>query len=172
MRCKQQPGQLVGRAIHWSRDGRTILAFTQDALGRQGIMRWRSTQPFSPDPRDWTTGEFVTPVSTPGQGAIDAAQSPDGKTLAVAANFGSDGFRLYLTKPGDFSLSRAKRTRVRACKIAWRPDSKQLVVVEADDLCHEDVGTLVRLAVNAPDATHVISPKADNPSFEPLSVTP
>jgi hypothetical protein len=135
-------------------------------------MRWRSTQPFSADPGKWSTGEFVTPVSDPGQGVIDAALSPDGKHLAVAATFGSGGFRLYLAKPGDFSLSRARATRVRACKIAWRPDSKQLVVVEADELCTEDVGTLVRLAVNSPNATQVVSPKADNPSFEPLPLTP
>lgn len=172
-RCKQQPGLLIGRAIHWSRDGRTILAFARrDALAQQGMMRWRSKRPFSPDLRDWSTGSFVTNVSIPGQGVIDAAVSPDGKRLAVAANFGSDGFRLYLAQPGDFPLARAKPTRVRACKLAWRPDSKQLVVVEADDLCKEEVGTLVRLAVASPNATHVISAKADNPSFEPLSATP
>jgi beta-lactam-binding protein with PASTA domain len=172
-RCKQQPGLLIGRAIHWSPDGRTILAFARrDALSQQGMMRWRSKRPFSPDPRDWATGRFATNVSKPDQGVIDAALSPDGKRLAVAARFGSDGFRLYLAKPGDFALSRAKPSRVRACKIAWRPDSKQLAVIEADDLCQQEVGTLVRLAVNAPNATHVISPKADNPSFEPLSVTP
>jgi len=99
--------------------------------------------------------------------------SPNGKTLAVAARVGSDSFRLYLAKPGDYLLSRSPRlTRVRACKIAWRPDSKQLTVVEADADCEEEVGTLVRLSVASPDATRVVSSRADNPTFEPLAVTP
>ena len=74
VRCKQQPGQLVGRAIHWSRDGRTILAFTQDALGRQGIMRWRSTQPFSPT-RATGPQASSSPPSRPRAGARSTPRS-------------------------------------------------------------------------------------------------
>ena len=119
--CKPEPGTLITRAIHWTRGGREILAFARrDALGQSGIMRWRSTRPYSTRPGDWSAGAFVTDVSTPGEGAVDAAVSPDGKRLAVAANFGSDAFRLYLTRAGDFPLSQAKETRLRACKIAWR----------------------------------------------------
>jgi beta-lactam-binding protein with PASTA domain len=172
-RCKPEPGTFITRAIHWTRGGREILAFAlRDELGQAGIMRWRSKRPFSPNPDDWSAGEYVTEVATPGEGAIDAAVSPDGKRLAVAANFGGAGFRLYLTRRGDFSLAQATRTRARACKLAWRPDSKQLVIVEADAACHEDVGVLARLSVASPDATHTLSAKADNPAFEPLAVTP
>jgi len=58
----------------------------------RGIMRWRSTRPFSTRPGDWSSGEFVTDVSTAGEGAVDGAVSPDGKQLTVAANFGSGTF--------------------------------------------------------------------------------
>ena len=172
-RCKSEPGTFITRAIHWTRGGREILAFARrDALGQAGIMRWRSKRPFSPDPSDWSAGAYVTEVGQQGEGAIDAAVSPDGKRLAVAASFGGAGFRLYLTRRGDFNLAQATKTRVRACKLAWRPDSKQLAVVEADARCEEDVGVLARLSVASPNATHTLSAKADNPAFEPLAVTP
>ena len=171
-RCKPEPGTFIGRAIHWTRGGREILAFARrDALGQSGIMRWRSTRPFSTRPGDWSAGEFVTDVSTPGQGVVDAAVSPDGKRLAAAANLGS-GFRLYLTRAGDFPLSQAKETRLRACKLTWRPDSKALAVVEADAACDEDVGTLVTVRLRDPNRTQLIDSQGDNPSFEPLAVTP
>jgi len=60
---------------------------------------------------------------------------------------------------------------VRACKLAWRRDSKALAVVEANATCTE-AGTLVTLPLSDTNDTQVISSKGDNPSIEPLAVTP
>ena len=102
-RCKREPGTLITRSIHWATDGKSVFASARrDAGPQSGIMRWHSTEPFSTDPRDWSDGAFVTDVSQPDEGVIDAVISPDGKTMAVAAKFGTDDFRLYLTSPDDF----------------------------------------------------------------------
>ena len=47
-------------------------------------------------------------------------------------------------------MTNAKPTEVRACKVAWRSDGRQLVVVQADEICSEDNGELKRLPVEQP----------------------
>src|SRR5262249_44203871 len=114
VKCFDEPDFSVKRAIHWSPDGRQILAFaTKNPPGSAivGIVRWKlkADKPaFWPDPADWSRGHFVTDISTPNKGAIDAALSPDGKQLAIISNEGSSFFRLWLAKPGDFLLTQAK----------------------------------------------------------------
>ena len=60
---------------------------------------------------------------------------------------------------------------MRACKLAWRRDSKALAMV-GERACTEEVGTLVTLPLSDTDDTQAISSKGDNPSIEPLAVTP
>ena len=97
-------------------------------------------------------GQLATDTSKPSEGVLDAALSPDGKRMALVSNQGGGPFQLYLAKPGDFLLTSAKPTDVRACKVAWRSDGEELVVVQADEICQESVGSLVRLPVNEPEA--------------------
>ena len=60
---------------------------------------------------------------------LDAEVSPNGKKLALVSNLGSSFYRLWLADdPEDFALSSAKPTAVRACKVTWRGDSKDLLV--------------------------------------------
>ena len=54
--------------------------------------------------------------------------------MAAVANFETDAFQLYLGKPKDFLLTEAKPQGVRACKVAWRSDGLELVVVQADEV--------------------------------------
>ena len=68
----------------------------------------------------------------PRKGVIDLAISPDGKRMAAVANFDSDAFQLYLGKPKDFLLTDAKPQACSACKVAWRSDGQEIVVVQAD----------------------------------------
>ncbi|MEA2312006.1 MAG: hypothetical protein QOE28_1974 [Solirubrobacteraceae bacterium] len=169
-RCIAEPKFLVGKSIHWSPDGKEITGLGVKQLGTFGIVRWRSKKPFSPDPKDWRTGKFVSDLSKSGEGMIDAALSPDGKRLAMVSNAGGGPFQLYLGKPGDYLLTSAKATGVRACKVAWRSDGEQLAVVQADELCQEDVGTLTRLPVNNPKSQTQIGFTGDNPVFQPLTL--
>jgi hypothetical protein len=135
-----------------------------------GIVRYTSKKAFSPDAKDWGKGKFVTDISTPGKGVIDFSISPNGKQMAAVANFDTDAFQLYLGKPKDFLLTEAKPQNVRACKVAWRSDGVDLVVVVADELCQEPNGTIVRMPVGQPAKQQGLSLSGDNPVFQPLSL--
>jgi beta-lactam-binding protein with PASTA domain len=172
-RCIVDPKINIGRAIHWSPDGKTILAFgvlNNGQLGTFGMVRWRSKKPFSPDPADWGQGKFVTDVSTVNHGVIDAAISPDGKRLALVSNLGQSFFSLFLAKPGDYMMAKAKPTKVPACKVTWRTDSLELAVVQADDACSQDVGSIARLPVDDPQSQTELAARGDNPSYQPLTI--
>jgi hypothetical protein len=157
--------------IHWSPNGKEILAFGVKQLGEFGMVRWRSKKPFSPDPDDWRGGKIVTDTSKAGEGVIDASLSNDSRRLALVSNQGGGPFQLYLAKPGDLLLTSAKPTGVRACKAAWRSDSRELVVVQADEFCDEDVGELIRLPVNDQKGKQAqLGSNGDNPVFQPLTL--
>jgi beta-lactam-binding protein with PASTA domain len=167
--CIEEPDFAVTSAIRWRPNGKLITATAVRSPGRFGIVRWRSDKPFSADPNDWGKGRFITDTNTPNKGVIDAALSPDGKRLALVANTRSSNFfRLYMTKPGDFTLEEARATTVRACKAAWRSDSREIVVVQADEACSEDVGSLIRLSPDDPRQQTELSAFGDNPEYQPL----
>jgi hypothetical protein len=134
------------------------------------MVRWHSKKAFSPDPADWSKGRFVTDVSTVNHGVIDAAVSPDGKTLALVSNLGQSFFRLYLAKPTDFQMAKAKSTKVPACKVTWRTDSRELAIVQADDACSQDVGSIARLPVDDPQSQTELAARGDNPTYQPLTI--
>jgi hypothetical protein len=124
------------------------------------LVRWKSGSAFSTDPADWSKGEVVN------DSAREAALSPDGKQLAVIARRGSGPYELYLTKPGNVALDNAKSTSVPACKLAWQPDSRALVLMQADAQCNtEAVGTLVRSPVDDPTRLDQLKANGDNPTF-------
>jgi beta-lactam-binding protein with PASTA domain len=174
--CIDEPGFNVQRAIHWSADGRTILAFaTKNPVGSGifGIVRWKVKKDkpaFSADPNDWSKGHFVTDISTPNKGVIDAAMSPDGKQLALISNQGTSFFRLWLAKKGDFLLTSAKPTPARACKVTYRGDGQEVMVIQADALCQEDVGALVRFNVKDSKSQRELNAAGDDPQFQPFNL--
>ena len=100
---------------------------------------------------------------------IDADISPNGKRMAVVVKSGDNPFRLMLTGRDDFSLANAKPTGVRACKATWRPDGRELAVVQADAFCSEQVGSIVTLPVDNPERFRQLNASGDNPVFEPLT---
>ena len=109
-------------------------------------------------------------TTKPGEGLLDAAISPDGKRMAVV-NLGSNGRpELVLAKRGDFLLADVEELRVRACKVIWRPDGQEVVVVQADDCIGAATGDVVRVDVNDPAKRVQLKLGGDNPVFQPLSV--
>ena len=111
----------------------------------------------------------MTDTTKPGEGVLDAAISPDGKQMAVV-NLGSNGLpELLLAKPDDFLLSDAKALGVRACKVIWRPDGKELVVVRADDCFGSATGELIRVPLDDPKSQRSLKLNGDNPVFQPLA---
>ncbi len=175
--CKKEPGFAVIRHLHWSTDGRSILGVGVKApagSGVFGIVRWRvknGKPPFSPDLADWNTGRFLTDLDTPTKGVLDAEVSPDGKRLALVSNQGGSSFRLWLADdPEDFAMSSAKQTPVRACKVTWRGDSKEVMVVQGDAACEEDVAVLERVPINSVRTGKELNAAGDDPSFQPLTI--
>jgi hypothetical protein len=173
--CIKDPSFSISRTIHWAPNGRSILAFAgkndQSAIG---IVRWRvkdGKPAFSTNLSDWTKGKFVSDIERPGKGTIDAAISPDGKRLAMISNQGSSRYTLWLSDdPDDFLLSSAKKTSVRACKVVWRSDGQELLVIQADAACSENAGTLARVDANATRELETLAPFGDDMVYQPLSL--
>jgi len=170
--CLTEPDVTIGGAIHWAPNGKSLLAggVSNTEQGVFGVVQWKTKHAFSSDPADWSKGKFVSDTSKPNEGLKEAALSPDGKRLALIAKIGNGPFELVLAKPGDFQLDKAKPTGVRACKLAWRPDSRALVIVQSDEVCDEEVGSLVSLPVSDPRKQQELNASGDNPAFEPLSL--
>jgi Tol biopolymer transport system component len=173
--CFGDTGFTVSRSIHWGADGKSILAFAvKPDNSALGMVRWKlksGKKPYSSERADWGNGHFVTTISQKGKGVLDAAVSPDGKKLAVVANFGSGAFRLWIADdPKDILLANATLTPVRACKVSWRGDSQELMVIQSDAVCGEEVGTLARVPVNDVRHPETINPSANDPSYQPVTL--
>ena len=131
--CIIEPKVTPNRVVHWAPDGKSILAFAgKNDQSAAGIMRWRLKQgkdPFSSNPSDWSKGRFVSDIERPNKIMIDATISPDGKQIAMISNLGSSRFQLFLGDVKDgFDIEKAKKTNVRACKVVWRSDGRELLV--------------------------------------------
>jgi hypothetical protein len=133
------------------------------------MVGFRSPRPFSADPADWKSQGFVTGVGKPGEGVLDAVPSPDGKQLAVVLRSANGTTNLLLAKPDDLPLANARALGVRACKVIWRPDGRQLVVVRNDDCLGTETGELIRLSIANPKVGRSIGLRGDNPTFQPLA---
>lgn len=177
--CLAGPKDVVmSNTINWSPDGKSVLVFgiKVDAngapAGQFGMMRFTTKKPFSFDPKDWKAPtRFLSDVSETDKGMIDAAISPDGKQMAVIANFNQPGqFRVELAKRNDFLLQNPTELKVKACKVIWRPDGKELLIVQADD-CNDFVtGDLVKIRLDQPDQQQQLRLAGDNPSYQPLTI--
>jgi Tol biopolymer transport system component len=166
--CKTEDETTIERKINWAPDGKSILAWGfKTGTTEFGMVQWKTKVPFSSNPDDWSKGEIVTDTSKSGEGVLDAAISPDGKQMAVAQLGANGRAELFMAKRGDFLLSDAKPLGVRACKVIWRPDGVELVVVQADDCLTAATGDLVRLPVDNPSEQTQLKVGGDNPVFQP-----
>ena len=91
--------------------------------------------------------------------------------MAAVANFDTDAFQLYLGKPKDFLLTEAKPQGVRACKVGWRSDGLELVVVQADEVCAARPTASSRgCRSSQPPKQQSLGFSGDNPAFQPLTL--
>ncbi|MBO9534072.1 MAG: PASTA domain-containing protein [Solirubrobacteraceae bacterium] len=166
--CLTDPSFSVSDA-KWSADGRTILVPALRKDGAFGLVRYRSARAFSSRTLDWKGGTIVTPRDKSGPtGVRDGAFSPDGKQLALVANVDSPQFQLYVTTPDDLRLEQAKALPVQACKVAWRPDSKELLVTQSGADCTQPTGQLLRVGLGPDAKAEPVSAEGDNASYQPV----
>ncbi len=173
--CIIEPKVTPNRVVHWAPDGKSILAFAgKNDQSAAGIMRWRlkpGKDPFSSKPSDWSKGRFVSDIERPNKIMIDATISPDGKQIAMISNLGSSRFQLFLGDVKDgFDIEKAKKTNVRACKVVWRSDGRELLVIQSDAICNEKVGALVRVGVTDLRVGEQLNASGDDPVYQPLTL--
>ena len=116
-----------------------------------GIVRWKvkpGKPAFSPDPADWSQGHFVSDIGTPGRARWTPPSPPTARSWRSSPTRARRRSGCGSPRPAT-SISPARQpTPIRACKVAWRGDSKELMVISGAADCGEDVGPLVRVPVN------------------------
>jgi beta-lactam-binding protein with PASTA domain len=170
--CTSHPGWSLGRQVAWSPDGTKILVFGSE-VGHPdvfGLIEFVSNVKNSEQASDWGQGTVVTNTSKPGQGVIDGAFSPDGGRLAMIANFGGSNFRLILAKPTDFALGHAQITSIDACQLSWRPDGKEIAVVQAQPCAPGAVGDVYGIDPSNPGSLTPIATQAEYPTWQPVTL--
>ena len=58
---------------------------------------------------------------------------------------------------------------MRGCEVAWRPDGRELAVVQSDDECGRPVGQIVRVDPKRPRETVTVSSGGRHPGYQPLT---
>jgi beta-lactam-binding protein with PASTA domain len=158
---------LTGR-ISWRDDGRAVLVpgrLTGDPR-TVGVRIYETRTPFTTNPKRWR-GRVVTDISTPGKGVIAAQYAPGGKRIAFVSNLESTDYEVVLGDAADLELVDPTTTGAAACDVAWRPDGRELAIVEADGACTEPFGKVSRFALSDPKRTTLVADEGRNPLYGP-----
>jgi beta-lactam-binding protein with PASTA domain len=173
--CIKDPAFNVDRPA-WSPDGRAILVVVTDPTDQNQteLGEYTSATPFSSSPVDWQWQGLITDKmhgKKPGEGVLYAAFAPDGKQVAIVANWGATDlslFRIFTAgwSNGQLGIPKGVTPSIRACEVAWRSDSGELAVTAADD-CSSGVGALVRVKLSDPGTvTTLRAAGAQNPDWQ------
>jgi beta-lactam-binding protein with PASTA domain len=170
--CTSHPGWELGRQISWAPDGSSLLVFGVQTghPGTFGLIEFVSNVPFSTQASNWGHGTLVTSDAHTNEGVIAGVFSPNGKQLALIANFGGGGFHLYLAPADEFTLARAKALPVAACQVSWRSDGEELAVMQADSPCQDPTGNIVTISPSNPSVETVIATDASHPAWQPVTL--
>jgi hypothetical protein len=157
--------------VAWSPDGTAILVFGQKTGNRSqfGLIEFNSNVPYSSHAADWGQGQVVTPMTSPGQGVIAGAFSPDGKQVALISNIGTLNFHVFLAARNDLGMAHASTLPIQACQVAWRSDGQMLAIMRADSACSQTTGDIYAIALNDPGTDHTVATQAANPAWQPVS---
>jgi hypothetical protein len=177
--CKTDSKLIVDRPA-WSTDGRTILAIARDPASPNQTELVAYTSPIanSPRPADWVQLPSLATdaLRQPGRYVLFTAFSPDGKQAAVVANWSSPDpnfFQVFLSPWTGSGLGppAALSPQLRACEVAWRPDSAELVVMSSHN-CGSPAGDIQRVDPTKPAAvTTLRSQDGRDPEWEPVALS-
>ena len=160
----------------WSPDGELIALIAGPAVRGPTpepveVELLHTSHPSSPNASSWRSLGLVT-AKLHGKRATDAVWSaafrPDGKRLALSANWGSDFFHLFLLPVSGTHVGKpVSLPRIESCELAWRPDGLELALVQRDATCSQ-FGTIVRVEVAHPGRRAVLTKLgAANPVWDP-----
>jgi dipeptidyl aminopeptidase/acylaminoacyl peptidase len=157
---------LTGR-ISWRNDGRAVLVPGRRSADPTtiGVRIYETKTPFTTNPELWS-GRVASDITTPGKGVIAAQYAPDGKRIAFVSNLESRDFEVVLGDAADLELVDPTTTGAAACDVAWRPDGRELAIVEADGACAEPFGKVSRFALSDPKQTTLVA-EGRNPTYGP-----
>jgi beta-lactam-binding protein with PASTA domain len=164
----------------WSPDGRAILVVTVDPkdANQTELGEYTTASPSSPNTKDWVWQGLVTDKmhgTKPGEGILFAAFSPDGKTVALVANWAETNLSLFKIftatwAGGQLGTPTAVTPAIRACEVAWRGDSGELAVTQSDN-CSSGQGAIVRVKLSDPGTvTTLRAAGAQNPTWQPITL--
>jgi beta-lactam-binding protein with PASTA domain len=164
----------------WAPDGRAILTVATDPTdaNQTELLEYASTQPFSARQSDWVSQGLVSNAwhgKRRGEGVLFAAWSPDGKSVAIVANWGAANlsfFHVFMSAASADVLGRPVSVvpQIRACEVAWRSDGGELAAVQADD-CRAGLGTIVRVDPKDPGSqTPLRQLAAKNPAWQSIAL--
>ena len=137
----REPAASVARPS-WAPDGHAISVILQtdpkdDDQTEVGLFTSRAPRT-RPSSANWNWRGPITDGMhghASGEGALYASWAPDGKTLAVSANWGTPFFHLELVPSRTTCPSRASRVsvpRVHSCDVSWRADGLVIVVQQSE----------------------------------------
>ncbi len=161
--------------LTWMPDGRTLLAAARPlhpADWRFGLLRLRSSTPFSTRAGDWRGGRSLVTPAQPRRGVAAVAVSPSGRRLAVVTSHVGGRFQVAITAPDDLALEHAKLLPLQGCDVAWRPDGAELAVVQSDNACKQPLGRIVRVSPARPRALRTVVLRGRDPAWQPVELGP
>jgi hypothetical protein len=160
----------------WAPDGHAISVILQtdpkDA-NQTEVGLFTSAVANSPVPGNWNWRGAISDDMhghAAGEGSLYAAWAPDGKTLAVSANWGTPFFHLELLPvKNDLPAGKpASVPRVHSCDLSWRADGLELVVQQSETC--DGVSSIVRVVL----ATRELHPLQSGltPAWSPAVAKP
>jgi beta-lactam-binding protein with PASTA domain len=170
--CRELPGWTVD-GLSWHPDGTELLAAASGG-GEFGMLRLTSKSAFSSDARQWKAATKLATPADGDRGVLAAAFSPvDGDRLAVVTNLETGDFRLALAAADELAeLEDPEFLPLSGCDVAWRPDGKELAVVQSGSLCDTRIGPIVRVRPADPRTVQTIVLMGQHPAWQPIDFTP
>ena len=156
-------------------DGRTLFAAARPTNGadwRFGLLRLKSDTRFSTRAGDWRGGGSLRTPAQPRRGVAAVAVDPSGERLALVSSHATSRFQIVLTTPDDLALENAKVLPLQGCDVEWRPDGKELAVVQSDNGCRNIRSRIVRVAPASPRELTTVVLRGRDPAWQPIELGP
>ena len=172
--CRRLAGWRLGE-LTWMPNGRTLLAAAKPleaADWRFGLLRLRTSSPFSTSARDWRGGRSLVTPTQPRRGVLAAAVDPSGRRLALVTSHATSRFQVAIAAPDDLALEDAEVLPLQGCDVEWRPDGAELAVVQSDNGCKSTRSRIVRVAPARPRLLETVVLRGRDPAWQPLELGP